>query len=358
MSNVIRGWFEGLYFLQPVYFAFGYPLLIVFIGIILFLWLKLFFRPKKSEHSRYLLIGNDAVWLAVFTIACLSVIALAGPRIGDGYTLNRGGSVDVAFLVDTSFSLVADDLRPTRQEVIKSLLLDLVAKDIFIGNDRTVLFTFGSNSNWRMPLSEDLRLFSAMVADINHPTIYEEEFQTSTDFSAVLEHIPKCFDRQDGFVNERRREFNLKQYNNNRIAILLSDGNDEGGGDLLSSTRELRRRGIKVYTIGVGTEIGKRIVVKARNINDSSKVDTINIKTTLKMKDLEAIANATGGEAFILNSEEKIPSLKAFIKDVINKNRSSLPRLAYSDGGRDVWWEVLAIPSVLLALLIIMRAHQ
>ncbi len=138
----------------------------------------------------------------------------------------------------------------------------------------------------------------------------------------------------------------------------MSDGNDEGGGDLLSSTRELRRRGIKVYTIGVGTEIGKRIVVKARNINDSSKVDTINIKTTLKMKDLEAIANATGGEAFILNSEEKIPSLKAFIKDVINKNRSSLPRLAYSDGGRDVWWEVLAIPSVLLALLIIMRAHQ
>ncbi len=350
----MASWCQKVTFAEPSYFKlFSFVWLMAGMLVVL-IFVKSHYRPEKSRYSRYTLFGRDLAWTLAVLISALAIIALAGPRINDGYTLSQSGSIDVLVLMDDSFSMRADDIKPSRQEAAKKISLSLTEKGILKPGDRVTLFVFGDMARWRMPLSEDFKNFQSKIAEISHPDVYQEESQLATDYAFLLEYVPRCLDKQDSFGQNNRSKFNLNQYNSSRIAFLLSDGEDEGGRKLDFGLRELNRKNVKVYTVAIGTLSGAEVKVKAYNAKDLKQPpEKIAIKTRLQTKELEKIAQATQGESFVFDSEAQSGRLEAFVRDAVDSNRSSLPRLVYSNENRDIWWEVLTVPAVLLLFLTI-----
>lgn len=357
MEN-LKGWFDALYFSEPAYFSFFYfcyALASVFAIVVV---LKLIYRPTKSKFSRYKLFGKDTVWIAALAICALSVVALAGPRISKGVKLTSGGNIDVGFLVDYSFSTRTDDISgQSRLDVTKTVIAKFIDSGVFKAGDRITLFVFGTHSFWRMPLSEDLNLFMSQLSEISHPQVYDEDSQLNTDLSNVLEHIvnPRTIDKQDDFFRKNAAFLGISWFQNNRIMFLFSDGDDTEGVDFSRSIRELNKRNIKIYSVGVGTKEGKTITIEGYDPNDPNKTMKTTIKTGLKTQRLNEIANKTGGETYVIDSTASVSSAQNFIKNAVNSNRTLTPRLVASGESQDIWWEILAIPAIVLLLAIIKR---
>lgn len=351
----LKQYWDGLRFSEPPYFVFGHLLWLLVLAVLVIVLIKQRLRPVKSKYSTYKLFGPDLIWPLAIIVCGISILALAGPKMQSSYKLSPSGGIDALVLIDDSYSTKADDLKPSRLEIIKGAVIDLASNGTLKSGDRVTLFIFAGQSRWRLPLSEDLDDFKSKVAEISHPEVFEEEMQLDTNFAGVLEDASKSIDKMDGFTKENRWKFNLAQRKYNRIAIMFSDGNDEGGGKFATELRELAKRKVKFYTVGVGTRTGKEVTVQAYDTNDPGKKEKLNIRSALQMKLLDAIAEWTGGKSFALESEDALPRLRDFLRGAVNDNRSTLPRLVYADEGRDIWWEVL-VASLLFVIFIIKKA--
>jgi len=344
-------------FLTPAYFELLKLVGLMAVFLVVVIFLKWFKRPRRSKNSCYRLFGPDWAWLLVLLLAVSVVVALAGPLISSGHVISQSGSIDVLVFIDNSFSMATRDLRPSRQELAKSAALNLVDKGILRPGDRAAVFVFGGLARWRMPLSKDFEDFRVKISEIGHPEVYQEESQLNTDFAYLLDYAVRSIDTQDDFTKSNQAVLNLKTYANNRIAFLFSDGNDESEGRLNESLRRLAQKKIKIYGIGVGTEKGGTVTIRAYDPDDpQSPSQKVTVKTKLQMKTLEKVSQATGGETFVFNAEDRQTKLESFMRSAVNASRSTLPRLIYSDKGREVWWEVLSFPAVLLFFLIIILA--
>lgn len=340
-------------FVEPIYFQLFNLVGLMGLCLVVVILLKLYLRPPRSKHSRYRLLGRDWALALAVLLGLVMVTALAGPRINSGYDLSQAGSIDVLIFVDNSASMAAKDLLPSRQEIAKRAARSLVEKRILKSGDRVTVFVFGGVARWRLPLSEDLEDFLVKLEEINQPAVYQEEIQLDTDFSYLLNYAAKSLATQDDFSQNNRWNLNLKQYHNSRIAFLFSDGNDESESSLETGLRELAKQKVKIYSLGVASKAGTTLTLKAYDPKDYAKTEKITFKTALQMKALEKIAQATGGETFILDTENKLAQAETFMRQAVEENRSTLPTLIYSERARDIWWEVLAVPSILLFLLMI-----
>ncbi|MBI4160505.1 MAG: VWA domain-containing protein [Candidatus Yanofskybacteria bacterium] len=351
----IKGWTDSLHFADSSYFILFNLVWIAAVILAVVLALKMRYRPPRPRFSKFKFLGEDWAWVSAILICAVGITALAGPRISDGLILSQSGGIDVMVWMDNSYSMRGDDIKPSRQEAVKKAAISLAEKGILKAGDRVTLFVFGDITRWRMPFSEDLNDFSAKISEISHPEVYEEDVQLYTDFGYLLEYVTRCIEKQDAFFKKSRWKLGLNQYSNNRIAFLMSDGNNESVRKLDVGVRELQKKYIKVFAVGAGTKSGAEIKVLAYNASDDTKPPVkVTIKSKLEMENLDKISSTTGGDSFVFDSESKAHALEGFMRDAINSNRSSLPRLVYSDKARDLWWELLALlalPLILLALL-------
>lgn len=356
MFASIRDWLEGLNFSEPVYFAFFGVLFVLIAVVAVIIILKRIFRPIMTNCSRYRLFGKDTVWVAALFIFALSVIALVGPKVNKGVKLIPGGNIDVGFLVDTSFSTRADDINgKTRLDVAKTVIVNFVDSGILKPGDRLTLFVFGTISVWRMPLSEDFNEFKSQLAEINHPQVYWDDLQLYTDISNVIELVPEDMDKQDDFFKKTASTLNAPWFKNNRIMFLFSDGDDKENADLGQAIKELNKRDIKVFSVGVGAKDGKKVTVDVYDLNNPDKTVKKTIETKLETRRLNEIAIKTGGELYVVDSATSVRGAQSFLKNAVNSNRNFSPRLIASGESRDIWWEILAIPAVLLLLVVIKK---
>lgn len=349
----IRQWFENLFFSEPAYFIFLNLVWISAAVLIVVLAIKLIYRPKKSKYSKYQFFGKDSAWVAALAICALSVVALAGPRVSKGMVLTPGGSIDVGFLVDSSFSTKADDVNSkSRLETMKTVIADFANSGTLRAGDRVTLFVFGTHSFWRMPFSGDFNVFKSQLAEISHPQVYQEDSQLNTNLANAVEHISRAVDK-DNIFEKKARLLNISWFKNNQIMFLFSDGDDSEGANLGRGIRELNKRKIKVYSVGVGTKEGKKITIESYNPDGSDKPVKTTIKSALQMRRLNEIAVKTGGEVYVIDSAAAISGARGFLKNAVNTNRNFSPRLVASGESRDIWWQILAIPAIVLLLIMI-----
>lgn len=354
MDN-IRQWFESLFFSEPIYFIFLNLLWVLIAVLVAVLTLKLIYRPKKSKYSKYLLFGKDTVWVAVLAICALSIMALAGPRVNRGMKLTPGGNIDVGFLVDYSFSTRTDDVDgKSRLDVMKSVIAKFIDGGTLKPGDRITLFVFGTHSFWRMPFSEDFSVFRSQLAEISHPQVYQEDSQLNTNLVNVIEHIPRAMGK-DNLFGKKAQSLNIPWFANNKIIFLFSDGDDNEKADLGRGINELNKRNIKVFSVGVGTKEGKKITIEAYSPDGSDKPVKITIKSALQMRRLNEIAVKTSGDVYVIDSATAISGAQSFLQNAVNSNRNFSPRLVTSNESRDIWWEILTIPAVMLLLVIIKK---
>ncbi|HGY56207.1 MAG TPA: VWA domain-containing protein [Caldithrix abyssi] len=282
--DVLR--FEHPYFLHGLW---GVPLLALFFVYV--------FRQKENLLKRFghldilrkLMPGYSkerAVWKTVlFILAYASfVVALANPQIGTKLEEVKREGVDIIIALDVSLSMQAEDIAPNRLEKAKHEIARFI--DMLQG-DRIGLVAFAGMSHVLCPLTLDYsaaKLFLNMMATDLIP-------QPGTAIGSAIRRAAKAFNRKE---------------HKHKVLILITDGEDHETKPV-EAAEEAAKEGVKIYTIGLGSEQGVPIPLYDRYGNriGFKKDREGNVVTTkLDAATLQKIAYITGGKYYISSAGE------------------------------------------------------
>lgn len=262
-----------IHFLDP---AFLY--LLILLVALLVLWLgvtliKLAKRPKRTYGSKYPLVGRIKLWgIFVIPVGALIVLAMAKPSLVRALSRHRRGDIDVLLVIDRSISMRADDVRPSRLDIAKREASNI--EPLLVEGDKVALFVFGRESHRKIYLSGRFENTFERLARISFPgSLKGDGLIWDSDFASMLENVYQSTDRQDSFNDGYSGKRYVPKKRSNRIVIIFSDGEDQLKKDkpstpeeakyrddyikrLNSALAEFRKRGLKIYPVGIGTEKG------------------------------------------------------------------------------------------------------
>ena len=200
-------------------------------------------------------------------------LAAAGPRLpGDRTTIKREG-ISIVITVDVSSSMLAEDFAPSnRLEVAKQQAVGFIRGR---ANDRIGLVAFAGEALTQVPITLDYPVLEQAVMDLRIGTL--------DDGTAIGSGLATA-------VNRLRR---VKS--RSKVVLLLTDGeNNRGAIDPRTAAEAARAMGVKVYTIGVGTEGEARIPTGRGLSGYRYEMLPVRIDEVL----LTDIATRTGGRYF------------------------------------------------------------
>jgi Ca-activated chloride channel family protein len=212
------------------------------------------------------------------------VLALARPQWGQGADEVVARGVDVFLVLDTSFSMDATDVAPSRMERARYIASELM--DRLRGN-RIGLIVFSGTAFTQCPLTLDYgaaRIFLDKVTTGVMP-------EPGTDIVRALEEAER------GFAAES------SQF---RVVVLLTDG-EQNDGNAVKSAEAARERGILIHTVGVGTPGGEPIPVRNERGEVTDYVRDESGQPVLSRLDeetLSRIALTTGGKYFRISERD------------------------------------------------------
>ncbi|MFN5461819.1 MAG: VWA domain-containing protein, partial [Bacteroidota bacterium] len=263
----------------------AYPdiqLLLLFSG--LFVLLYLLYVSRFWSINRRLKVEKQAVInkLIIRTLYfALFLIAFAGPSIGESFKEVQEEGKDIFIAVDLSQSMVASDIEPNRLRRIQFELKELLKS---FPSDRIGLIIFSTEAFLQLPLTYDQAVANLYIDGLSIGLVPN----LGTDLSAPL---AMALER---FKNDKSQE--LKS----RAIVLISDG-EHFGDDLEGIAEELVDNGIKVFSVGIGTEQGGKIPRGNAWVIDPETGKPAISK--LNKEPLQYIAVETGGEYFEVSDQ-------------------------------------------------------
>ena len=248
---------------------------------------------KAPRTVRYYLRHAPFV-LRMAALATL-VVALARPQSTEQNTRTNTDGIDIMLALDVSGSMLARDFRPDRLEAAKEVAGSFIADRY---GDRIGLVAFAGEAFTQSPLTTDQGTLQTLLSRIRSGLI--------EDGTAIGNGLATAINRL--------RESEAKS----KVIILLTDGvNNHGEIAPLTAAEIAKAQGIRVYTIGVGTE--GMAPYPAVDIYGTPTGGTVMAKVEIDEKTLRSIAEMTGGEYFRATDKAK---LKA-IYDQINQLEKS-----------------------------------
>lgn len=216
------------------------------------------------------------VGLLVLAVASI-IVALARPQWGFSWEEVKVRGVDIVVAIDTSKSMLAQDIAPNRLTRAKLAALDLMQLAKF---DRLGLVAFAGRAFLQCPLTIDDAAFRQSVEALDVNTIP----QGGTAIAEAIETAQSAF----------------KEGDNHRVLVLLSDGEDQDSG-ALPAAKKAAQAGLKIYTIGIGTTEGELLRIKnAQGQEDYVRDEQGNVvKSHLNQGLLQEISAATDGGFYL-----------------------------------------------------------
>jgi len=207
-------------------------------------------------------------------LLCLAVgllaVALGGPMWGFRWQQVQREGIDLIVAIDTSRSMLATDVKPNRLGRAKLAVQDLLAQ---IGGDRVGLVAFAGSAFLQCPLTLDFGAFSQSLQAIEAGIIP----RGGTNLAAAIDASLGAFEGRQAA---------------HQALVVITDGEDHGS-DLDEAIKRATERGVKIYTVGIGTSEGELIPLeKGGFLKDRSGQV---VKSRLDETTLQKIANDTGG---------------------------------------------------------------
>ena len=204
----------------------------------------------------------------------LAIVSLAQPRWGYTFEDVKRKGLDLLVAVDTSRSMLSNDVQPNRLERVKLAIQDLINE---LQGDRVGLIAFAGRAFLQAPLTIDYDAVIEAVNDLDTKTIPEG----GTNISSAITLATQSFG---------------KSAMGNRALIIFTDG-EELSGDAVKTAKAAADAGVRIFTVGVGTPQGSLIPVTGDNGETSFVKDSAGqvVKSKLDDKRLREIAEATGG---------------------------------------------------------------
>jgi Ca-activated chloride channel family protein len=219
--------------------------------------------------------GRRTRWRAALLVAALTclVLALAGPQFGFHWEEVRREGVDIIVAIDTSRSMLADDVKPNRLARAKLAVEDLLKQ---LRGDRIGLVAFAGTAFTQCPLTLDYQAFAESLRAVN------------------VGIIPKGGTALAEAIDTSLNAFETHQSKYEAL-ILITDGEDHEG-KVVEAAQRAADRGLKVYTVGIGTTEGELIPASTDQQQGFFKDRRGNVvKSRLDDDTLKKIAATTNG---------------------------------------------------------------
>lgn len=266
-----------------------------------------------------------------FAAAAALVLALARPQFGQRLQVLTREGIDVMVAIDTSASMLAEDMRPNRLEAAKRAVAGLIDR---LRGDRIGIVVFAGSAFVQCPLTLDTKA-ARLLLDAVGPEIVPDP---GSSLGAALERAAGAF--PGGDKGDERRF---------KAVVLITDGEDTAG-DPLPAARRAAEKGVRIFTVGVGTERGEPIPVRnPRGTVVGYKKDRGGevVVSRLDEATLNRVAEIGGGRAFRASpSLSEIDALYAEIDAMEKREIQGGFHADYQD--RFHWFAVAAF--VLLAV--------
>jgi Ca-activated chloride channel family protein len=186
------------------------------------------FKVKESLLSKLKPILS---LLRILALAAI-IVALARPRnVSVSKKTKTNSGIDIVMAIDVSASMLARDLKPNRLEALKKVAIDFVDRR---PNDRIGIVVYAGESFTQTPITSDKAIVKRTISELKWG-----QLEGGTAIGMGL-----------GSGVNRLKESKAKS----KVIILLTDGvNNSGNIDPRTATELAKELGIKVYTVGIGT---------------------------------------------------------------------------------------------------------
>ena len=275
---------------------------------------------------------KDYLYHSLFALRLLAValitIALARPQThSENAQTKITDGIDIVMAIDVSSSMLSQDLKPNRFEALKKVASQFV-KDR--PNDRIGLVVYAGESYTKTPVTTDKGIILSSLAELTYGQV--------EDGTAIGMGLATA-------VN-RLKESKAKS----RVIILLTDGvNNTGVIDPLIAAELAAEYGIKVYTVGIGTN-GMALSPYALNPDGSIMYQMLQVEIDESL--MKKIAQITHGRYFRATNNQKLQQ----IYDEINKlETSKIEEFKYTEV--DEKFRLLVIIAAVLLFLEFLLKH-
>ena len=235
--------FENITFLNPVYFLLSIPVFILIVYIYLKQDTSQFFSGFSDLQTVY---GSNALFHKLFfiliaLISFLFISILAGPVSYTSEQKIEKNGIDIQLVLDLSYSMVAEDLKPNRLEVAKNVIVDFIDSR---ETDRVWLVLFSWKPFTSIPLTFDYDFIRQYVDDISIDII--DRSNPRLWGTAIGDGLLLAY---EWLISEEKNQ------EGDKIIILITDWEANTGINPITALKALKEANIKVYSIWVwGTE--------------------------------------------------------------------------------------------------------
>jgi batA protein len=245
------------------------------------------------------------------------IIALARPRSSSEISKTKvTEGIDIILAIDVSESMLAMDLKPNRIEALKRVASQFIRDRV---SDRIGIVVYSGESYTKVPATTDKNIVLQSLSEIKHG-----EIEDGTAIGMGL-----------GTAINRLKDSKTKS----KVIILMTDGvNNTGVIDPLSASELAKQYGIRVYTIGIGTN-GKALSPIAYNPDGSWQYGMVPVEIDEKL--LTQIAQTTGGHYFRATDNRKLVQIYTEIDKLEKSKIEELKYYQYQEKFR--LWAFLAL---------------
>jgi Ca-activated chloride channel family protein len=323
---------------MPIDIGFGAPwAMLGFLPLVAWLFWRRRRRPAALLHARVEVLRagptrgrwTARVLLALRVLAiAAAVIAMARPRSGARTETLRGDGISIILALDLSTSMLAEDFQPNnRLEVAKQ-----TAKEFVVGrsSDQVGLVAFAGEALTQVPLTLDYPIVLQAIENLQ-PGQLEDGTAIGTALMTATNRLRGASGRS-------------------RVVILLTDGeNNRGSIDPRTAAQAAAAIGVRVYTVGVGSEGVAPVPVGRSVFGLRYENRPVRIDEAL----LAEIATGTGGRYFRARDAE---ALRRIYEQIDAMERAPMRESRISRYNEWYLWPIgIALIALLLELGLLWR---
>ena len=294
-----------------------YLLIILPLVVLVFLF-NLYWKRKKQREFGDLemvkkLSPESSVFKPVLKVSVLIlallglILGLVNPKIGTKMETVKREGIDIVFAMDVSKSMLAEDVAPNRLDKSKQIVSQIINQ---LGSDRIGIVAYAGSAFPVLPITTDYGVAKMFLQSMNTGMVSSQ----GTSLDEAIKLSSTYFDDKS---------------KTSKLLILISDGEDHSEG-AESAAEEANKLGMKIITIGIGTEKGGTIPLKRNGVVESFQRDNNNevVITKLNKASLEVIAKTTKGGYISGNNTKEVMEYIKNALDNIQKTEFEATEMA------------------------------
>jgi len=238
----------------------------------------------------------------------LLVIGIANPQIGTKLEEVKREGIDLIVAIDVSNSMKAEDLSPNRLERAKRAMLQLVEE---LKNDRLGIIVFAGKAYTQLPITTDYSAAKLFLGTIDTDIVPTQ----GTAIGSAIDLAIESFDYEQG---------------GNKALIVVTDGENHED-NAIEAAEEANKKGIKVYTIGMGSPNGAPIPVFRNGRQTGYRQDNAGntVVSSLNEEMLREIAGV--GDGIYVRASNADAGFSSILDDLSGLEKSEFESQVYTD---------------------------